>query len=107
MTKTEKDIREEFEREYPDLMHLPEGGMSVWLEESYMNGMVDYWLSLRQKETQEMVKRAEEIVATEMDTKEFNTNLEFIACDDLAISIIKKFHSLLSILTDEELTRSN
>ena len=61
----------------------------------------DWWLSLRQKELQELVKKAEEIVATEMDTKEFATILEFLACDDLAISIIKKLRSLLSTLTDE------
>ena len=63
--------------------------------------ILNWWLSLRQKELQELVKKAEEIVATEMDTKEFATILEFLACDDLAISIIKKLRSLLSTLTDE------
>ncbi len=33
--------RKEFERSFPDIFHLPKGGMSVWLEESYTRQMLD------------------------------------------------------------------
>ena len=28
---------QELDREFPDIFHLPEGGMSVWLTENYTN----------------------------------------------------------------------
>lgn len=42
-----------------------------------------------------VLKQVEEVVATEMDNKStLTTNAEFIACDDLAINIIKRLNTL-------------
>ena len=38
-------FRKECDKEFPDIFNLPEGGMSVWLEESYTEQMKDFWLS--------------------------------------------------------------
>lgn len=43
---------------------------------------------------QQKVEEMEEIVSSEMDNSTHLTNAEFIACDDLAIKILKRIRSL-------------
>lgn len=49
----------------------------------------------------EVMEEVKEIVASEMDKTEHLTNQEFIACDDLAIKIIKKLSDLQKALKEE------
>lgn len=38
-------------------------------------------------------EKADKIVCSEMDKTELNTNLEFVACDDLVIKILQQFRA--------------
>jgi len=47
---------------------------------------------------EEIIKEVEIIVREEMDKTELQTNAEFIACDDLAIKIIKRLSNLSTLI---------
>lgn len=54
----------ELEDEFPDIFHLPEGGMSVWLEESYTNELKHFQIQtiigLLEKMREELERRKKE-----------------------------------------------
>ena len=88
-----ENIREEFEREYPDLMHLPEGGMSIWLEESYMNGMVDWWidkLNTTLKEIEEEMEKMKRTLEDGRPISDYAPDIKMMAGYNQALDDIKQ-----------------
>ena len=90
-----KDIIEEgkarFQKEYEEAYR------GILPEETLKNGnrwFTDFLEAEQLCLLEGVAREAEEIVAREMDKTEHMTNAEFIACDDLAIKIIKRLRSL-------------
>ena len=69
--------RGKLEKEFPDIFHLPEGGMSVWLEESYTTQMSDFLVASNKRVLEAQAKELVERVEKEK-TRYVNERVDFV-----------------------------
>lgn len=77
----EEQLREEF---YETQCEKEFGSDRLSVYENDAELIEDWWITKIRKIEIDIWKEAEQILGSEMDKTELNTNLEFIACDDLA-----------------------